>query len=433
MSADPPAERAETQDERDLLSFQARIDRPTTIKIPEFKRDERLRHVILSRQFSVDLLEDLAGTADKIRGLSKSRAGQDFLINLLHHKRAMLYFTQPSTRTFLSFMAACQILGITCNEVRDPSTSSETKGETRFDSIRMFSSYFDLIIMRSPVARLAEACAYLMNDLSSHGQRSVPIVNAGSGADQHPTQALLDIYTLQRTFQFASPKDSPVGNRFDEIRQQYPSLGRGLAGKTYGFCGDIGRGRTVRSLAELLAGYENVTLVFVAPQHPTLALRDDLRQRLLSRGVRFFEVNSLEEPIDGRPVIEQVDALYMTRIQKEHDNPADAASMAAIDFDRYKLTRELVSRMKSYAPILHPFPRDQHFGEIPQEIDDDPRAMYFRQARNGMWIRAALLAHIFNADHQISRFFHEQFSQWGELPEGDRRRPAARPESTTGG
>lgn len=432
MSADPPAKRAETQDERDLLSFQARIDRATTIKIPEFKREERLRHVIFSRQFSVDLLEDLASTADKIRGLSKSRAGQDFLINLLHHKRAMLYFTQPSTRTFLSFMAACQILGITCNEVRDPSTSSETKGETRFDSIRMFSSYFDLIVMRSPIAKLAEACAYLMNDLAARGQRSVPIVNAGSGADQHPTQALLDIYTLQRTFQFASPKDSPAGNRFEETRRLYPSLGRGLAGKIYGFCGDIGRGRTVRSLAELLAGYENVTLVFVAPEHPTLALRDDLRQRLQGRGVRFFEVDSLEEPIDGRPVIEQVDALYMTRIQKEHDNPADAASLAAIDFNRYKLTHGLVNRMKSYAPILHPFPRDQHFGEIPQEIDDDPRAMYFRQARNGMWIRAALLAHIFNADHQISRFFHEQFSQWGELPEGERRRPTLRP-GTTGG
>jgi hypothetical protein len=101
-------------------------------------------------------LEELGGIADMIRILSKSREGQDFLINLLPHKRAMLYFTQPSTRTFLSFMAACQILGITCNEVRDPSTSSETKGETRFDSIRMFSSYFDVIIMRSPIARLAD-------------------------------------------------------------------------------------------------------------------------------------------------------------------------------------------------------------------------------------------------------------------------------------
>jgi aspartate carbamoyltransferase len=417
MSPETSDHRDLTQDERDLNFYQSRIDRHTAVKIPEFARDERLRHVIFSGQFSVDLLEDLAGTADKIRGLSKSRAGQDFLLSLLHHKRAMLYFTQPSTRTFLSFMAACQILGITCNEVRDPSTSSETKGETRFDSIRMFSSYFDLIVMRSPIARLAEACAYLMNDLSGRGQRSVPIVNAGSGADQHPTQALLDVYTLQRTFQFASPKDSPAANRFEEVRRQYPSLGRGLANKVYGFCGDIGRGRTVRSLAELLAGYPGVTMVFVSPQNATLRLRDDMRQRLTARGVRFFEVESLEEPIDGRPVIEQVDALYMTRIQKEHNNPADEAAFAAIDFDQFKLTRALVARMKSYAPILHPFPRDQHFGEIPPEIDDDSRAMYFRQARNGMWIRAALLAHIFNADHQISRFFHEQFSQWGETPE----------------
>jgi aspartate carbamoyltransferase catalytic subunit len=405
----PPAP---TQDELDLLHYQSRIDRPIPLKVPEFSRDERLRHVIFSRQFSVDMLEDLAGTADMIRDLSKARSGQDFLINLLHHKRAMLYFTQPSTRTFLSFMAACQILGITCNEVRDASTSSETKGETRFDSIRMFSSYFDLIIMRSPVARLAEACAYLMNDLSATGSRSVPIVNAGSGADQHPTQALLDVYTLQRSFQFTSPKDSPLGTRYDEIRREHPSLTRGLSHKVYGFCGDIGRGRTVRSLAELLAGYEGVTLAFVAPEHPTLMLGEDLRERLLARGVRIFEVDSLEAPIDGKPLIEQVDALYMTRIQKEHNVAADAESFAAIDFERYKLNRGLVARMKSYAPILHPFPRDQHFGEIPPEIDADPRAMYFRQARNGMWIRAALLAHVFNVDHQISRFYHEQFGAW---------------------
>ena len=407
MSADESIAQPATQDDRDLLLYQSRMERPIPLKIPEFSRDERLRHVLFSRQFSVDLLEDLAGTADKIRVLSKARSGQDFLINLLHHKRAMLYFTQPSTRTFLSFMAACQILGITCNEVRDPSTSSETKGETRFDSIRMFSSYFDLIIMRSPAARLAEACAYLMNDLAASGSRSVPIVNAGSGADQHPTQALLDIYTLQRTFQFANPKDSPSGTRFDEIRREHPQLTRGLANKVYGFCGDIGRGRTVRSLADLLAGYEGVTLVFVAPNHPTLVLSDDLRERLQSRGVRVFEVDSLEAPIDGRPAIEQFDALYMTRIQKEHNNLDDVAAFAAIDFAQYKLTRALVNRMKSYAPILHPFPRDQHFGEIPPEIDEDPRAMYFRQARNGMWIRAALLSHIFNVDHQISRFYHE--------------------------
>ena len=220
-----------------------------------------------SRVLNAILPVGSAGVADVIRQLSRHRSGQDFLINLLHHKRAMLYFTQPSTRTFLSFMAACQILGMTCNEVRDPSTSSETKGETRFDSIRMFSSYFDVIIMRSPIARLAESCAYLMNDLETSGSRSVPIVNAGSGADEHPTQALLDIYTLQRSFQFASPKDSPSANRFEELRERkgYAGLTKGLSQKTYGFCGDIGRGRTVRSLAMLLAMYENVRLVFIAP------------------------------------------------------------------------------------------------------------------------------------------------------------------------
>jgi aspartate carbamoyltransferase len=381
------------------------------MKTPEFERNGRIQHVIFSGQFSVPFLEELAGIADMIRILSKSRDGQDFLINLLPHKRAMLYFTQPSTRTFLSFMAACQILGITCNEVRDPSTSSETKGETRFDSIRMFSSYFDVIIMRSPIARLAESCAYLMNDLELSGNRAVPIVNAGSGADEHPTQALLDIYTLQRSFQFSNSKDSPSADKFDVLRERkgYDGLTKGLAQKTYGFCGDIGRGRTVRSLAMLLALYENVRLVFVAPDHPKLAMRADLRERLVDRNIRFYEVESFEEQLDGRPVIEQLDALYMTRIQKEHNDPQDAASMATIDFSKYCLTPGLVSRMKEYAPILHPFPRDQHFGEIPPEIDNDPRAMYFRQARNGMWIRAALLAHIFDADRLISRHFLSEY------------------------
>ena len=129
MLSGQPGGTPPTQDELDLLHYEARVNRPVRMKIPEFERNERLRHVIFGGQFSVAMLEDLAGTADKIRILSKNREGQDFLIRLLNHKRAMLYFTQPSTRTFLSFMAACQILGMTCNEVRDPSTSSETSGQ----------------------------------------------------------------------------------------------------------------------------------------------------------------------------------------------------------------------------------------------------------------------------------------------------------------
>jgi len=414
-----PGDTASTQDERDLALYKLRFERPPQLKVAEFSREGRLRHVIFSGQFPVDLLEDLATTADKIRLLSRSRAGQDFLLKLLHHKRAMLYFTQPSTRTFLSFMAACQILGMTCNEVRDPTTSSETKGETRFDSIRMFSSYFDLVIMRSPIARLAEACAYLMDDLERSGNRSVPIINAGSGADEHPTQALLDVYTLQRTFQFASPANSPVGSRLDALRRDFPQLKPGLAGKVYGFCGDIGRGRTVRSLAALLAQYAGVTLVFVAPDHPILRLGSDVRLRLEQRGVRMVEIESLDSPLDGAPAIEQFDALYMTRIQKEHNLAADEMEFARIDFSKYKLTPELVRRMKPYAPILHPFPRDQHFGEVPPEIDNDPRAMYFRQARNGMWVRAALLAHLFNVDHQVARYYHDELGSWDARRAGD--------------
>ena len=245
-----------TQDERNLERYADRLAMPIRQKTAEMQRSGRLRHVIFSGQFSPDLLESLGDTADQIRILSKTREGKDFLRGLLAHRRVMLYFTQPSTRTFLSFTAACQILGITCNEVRDPQTSSETKGETRFDSIRMFSSYFNLIIMRSPIARLAESCAYLMNDLEKTGQRSVPIVNAGSGADEHPTQALLDVYTLQRTFKFENPADSPV-SRLDELRGRYgyADLSPGLAGKTYGFAGGgfayILSNEPVRSLEDL--------------------------------------------------------------------------------------------------------------------------------------------------------------------------------------
>ena len=329
MPPDPADPRELTQDERDLLQYQGRIDRPTAVKIPEFARDERLRHVIFSRQFSVDLLEDLAATADMIRGLSKSRPGQDFLINLLHHKRAMLYFTQPSTRTFLSFMAACQILGITCNEVRDPSTSSRDQGR---NAVRLDPHVFELLRhdrhaqphrpagrgVRVPDERPVDPRPAQRAD-RQRGLGRRPASHAGAARRVHAA-AHVSVRQPEGLAGRRTGSTSSAGS--------IPAAHRGLAGKTYGFCGDIGRGRTVRSLAELLAGYRGVTLIFVSPQNTTLRLRDDMRQRLWPRGVRFFEVDSLEEPIDGRPVIEQVDALYMTRIQKEHNNPADEAAFA---------------------------------------------------------------------------------------------------------
>lgn len=387
----------------ELYQYESRVNRPIMMKIPEFQRNERLKHIIFADQFDVELLEHLSGVATMIKDIASTREGGKYLSGLLSHKRAMLYFTQASTRTFLSFMAACQILGLTCNEIRDPKVSSEYKGESPFDSVRMFSSYFDVLIMRSLTPNLAECCAYLMNDLEDFNQRSVPIINGGAGADEHPTQALLDMYTIYLTLSFRSPQDSTKKSRFDELKEKYPGLTRGPANKTYCFCGDIGRGRTVRSLASLLALYENVTMYFVAPNHPKLRLSAELRTKLANKGVKVHESNDLNE------VIDKVDLLYMTRIQHEHDSKEDAAFFAGLDESKYRLNRDMVSRMKWYAAIMHPFPRNE---EIPFEIDANPRAMYFRQARNGMWARAALIAYLFDTDGKIAGYHQKMFSDF---------------------
>lgn len=379
-----------------FLEYETLLERSISDKNREFQRQGRLKHLISGSQLTKELLNKLFRSADTIRVLSKDPKGNRNLRELLPHKRAMLYFTQPSTRTFLSFMAACQILGMTCNEVRNPESSSEVKRESPMDSIRMFSSYFDVIIMRSPISNFAECCAYLMNRLEQEERRSTPIINAGAGSDEHPTQALLDAYTINRTFDFdESNPDRP--SRLAHFRSQYPDLSRGMDGKTYAFCGDIGRGRTVRSLATVLSQYQGITMYFVSPEQDDLALDTELRRRLESAGVKVHEVHHLDAEIDGRPLLESIDCLYMTRIQREHNSPETEAEIASIDLEPFRLKPERVARMRQYAPILHPFPRDSVVGEIPTSIDSDPRAMYFRQARNGMWARAALLVHLFDA------------------------------------
>lgn len=391
----------------DLSDFAARQNRPLRVKMDEFQREGRLKHLIFASQLELEHLNRLKRLADIIRQLSKTKKGSDALRSLLSHKRAMLYFTQPSTRTFLSFMAACQILGITCNEVRDPATSSEMKRESPLDSIRMFSSYFDVIIMRSPEAGFSECCAYLMNDLEQQEMRSVPIINAGSGSEEHPTQALLDVYTIQRTFQFDSPNGAAAG-RLPELRGRYAGLNTGLNNKTYLFCGDLGRGRTVRSLATTLINYSPVRMFFVSPQHEKLRLDNALRKRLEAAGVEFHEFDSLDATLDGQPILSLTDCLYMTRIQIEHNTKEDTAALAEMDLSPYHVSPARLAQLRDYAPILHPFPRDSVVQEIPTVIDADPRAMYFRQARNGMWARAALLVHIFDVSDQLL-FLHNDF------------------------
>ena len=394
----------------DFSEFQPLLDRPIEDKLRDFQREQRLKHLIYAAQLRPELLTRLSRSADMIRRMARNRESNLALRQLLSHKRAMLYFTQPSTRTFLSFMAACQILGITCNEVRNPKTSSEIKRESHMDSIRMFSSYFDVIIMRSPLANFAECCAYMMNRLESQEMRSVPTINAGSGSDEHPTQALLDFYTIQRSFAFDS-EGATGQSRFDVLRQKYPNLESGPAGKTYLFCGDIGRGRTVRSLATVLAQYDAQRMFFVSPDHKALKMDSALRARLISAGVSVHEFETLDADLDGQPILEQTDCFYMTRIQREHNSADDTEKMDRLDLSPFQLTPARVGQLKDFSPIMHPFPRDSVVQELPTNIDSDPRVMYFRQARNGMWVRAALLVHLLDASEELfmaySRFYRD--------------------------
>ncbi len=331
-------------------------------KSPYVMRQGRAFHVLTAQQFDRRQLDELGELATRIRFIAKERQGTEFLRQSLSHKRAMLYFSQPSTRTFLSFLAACKILGLGVGEVRDTSTSSELKGESKEDSVRTFSSYFDLIIMRSQIRGLAERMAWVL----SNSDRPVPILNAGSGKDQHPTQALLDIYTLQRSFE---------------------SRG-GIPGKHVVFVGDLLRGRTVRSLAQLLTNYEDVSQCFVAP--PALQLGEDVQAILRREGVDFTLTDDFES------AIADADAVYMTRVQDEWD--AHKGDSAKIDISKYSFEERHLSVLKPDGIIMHPLPRRT---EIAVEVDRDPRAMYWRQMRNGMWIRAALIATVSGVDGVI--------------------------------
>ena len=315
----------------------------------------------MAQQFDRHFLDEICHLATKIRGISKGNKGINFLQSLLLGKRAMLYFVQPSTRTFLSFMAACQILGMQCSEVRDTATSSEVKEESPEDTVRTFSSYVDLIVIRYPQAGFAERIAFLLNQIG----RPVPVINAGSGKDQHPTQALLDVYTLHRSF------------------QNYGGIDR----KSIAFVGDLLRGRTVRSLAYLLRNYTGVKLYFVAPKE--LQMGDDLKMYLREYNVDFEERDNLEE------VVPLVDAVYMTRIQDEYD---EAGESKRIDYSSYHFKKEYLKILPPNAIVMHPLPRR---AEIPVEIDQDRRAMYWRQVRNGMWARVALIAKTFRKDRDI--------------------------------
>ena len=319
-------------------------------------------HTLFAQQFDRPLLERLCALANRIRFINKTKEGALYLKGLLAHKRAMLYFSQPSSRTFLSHLNACQLLGLTTSSVRDAATSSEAKGESKTDTVRTFSSYVDMIIMRCPEKGLAEQMAWEL----SNSERPIPILNAGSGKDQHPTQALLDIYTLIRSFETKG----------------------GVDGRTVVFCGDLLRGRTVRSLSYLLTNFNDVKQVFVAPKE--LQVPDDVIAILKAKGVKYEIGDKLKD------AVKVADAVYMTRIQDEWDNAKGES--AKIDTSHFKFGAEELKLLKKDGCIMHPLPRRD---EIATCCDHDPRAMYWRQMRNGMWIRAALIASTFGLERDI--------------------------------
>jgi aspartate carbamoyltransferase catalytic subunit len=330
-------------------------------KLEFFKQGDRLYDVIFAQQFDRPFLDYICLLSERVRQLAKTKTGADKLRHLLPHKRCMLYFVQPSTRTFLSFLNACHILGLNVSESRGTSTSSEVKGESQEDTIRTFASYMDLIVARHPEAGFAEKTAWVLNQTD----RPVPIINGGSGPDQHPTQALLDIYTLEQSFK---------------------AIG-GLDGKKIAMVGDLKRGRTVRSLSYLMKNYKDVTLYFVSPD--IFKMKPDILGFLDKHQIEYHETDDFES------IMPLVDAIYMTRIQDEY---GDDASKEAGTYSEFHFNVSHLSMIQPHCALLHPLPRRY---EIDVDVDQDPRAAYWRQERNGMWLRAALIAYIFRVDDDI--------------------------------
>jgi len=267
----------------------------------------------------------------------------DRYVDACHAKVMASLFFEPSTRTNFSFQSAMMRLGGSVFGFSDPSATSASKGESLADTIRMVSAYADTVVMRSPL----EGAAYAGSLYSE-----VPLINAGDGGHMHPTQTLTDLTTI-------CEKRGHVGDL------------------NVGLCGDLKNGRTVHSLALALAKFPNIRFTFIAPRE--MAMPGYVQSVLRGQGMRVSEVTNLESTLP------QLDVLYMTRIQKERfTDPLEYERNKGL----YVLTRRKLDRAKQDLLIMHPLPR---VDEISPDVDDDPRAVYFEQARYGMFIRQALL------------------------------------------
>ena len=297
-----------------------------------------IRHLIDPLDFSVEEIDGLLALAADIAQDRQKYA------EVCHGKKLATLFYEPSTRTRLSFEAAMLNLGGSVLGFATADFSSAAKGESVADTIRVISCYADICAMRHPKEGAP---------LRAARYSGIPVINAGDGGHQHPTQTLTDLMTIRRR------------------------KGR-LSDLTIGLCGDLKFGRTVHSLIKSLARYEGIRFVLISPEE--LRVPDYVIHEILTpKGIPYEEVTSLEESMP------KLDILYMTRVQKERFfNEEDYIRLK----DTYILTPEKMKLGKPDMAVLHPLPR---VNEITLEVDDDPRAAYFEQAQNGVYVRMALM------------------------------------------
>ena len=297
-----------------------------------------MRNLMNITDLTLEEIDELIATAEDI--IANPVKYQD----ACNHKLLAALFFEPSTRTRLSFEAAMHRLGGSVIGFSEAGSSSTAKGESLSDTVQTVGCYADIIVMRHPKEGAPVVAAR---------RAGVPIINAGDGAHNHPTQTLTDLLTIWRN-----------KHTFE--------------GLTIGLCGDLKFGRTVHSLVAAMARYTGVKFVFIAPEElrfPRYIIEDELE----SRGIEYKEVTTMEE------VMPELDVLYMTRVQKERFfNEADYIRLK----DTYILTPDKLEPAKKDMIVMHPLPR---VNEISVAVDDDPRAMYFPQAKNGMFIRMALI------------------------------------------
>jgi aspartate carbamoyltransferase catalytic subunit len=309
----------------------------------------KLFHVIESQQFDRPMLDgELFPLAEEMElSLKKKRR-----LDILRDRLMLRLFTEPSSRTLLSFGSAMWHLGGDVDGSEHAREfSSMVKGESLEDTMRTVEGYcYDVIVLRYHEAGGAKR--------ASESLEHTPLINAGDGAGQHPTQAVLDAYTIVRE--------------------------RGsLDGVRVAMVGDLSNGRTVRSLCYLLTKYNGVCLYFVA--HPAVQMKQDIKDYLMRRGVVFYEVEDVHD------IAGEVDVIYATRVQRERFGDKIEAYNRVRDLNL--IDRSVLGLLQEHAIIMHPLPRNSEGGkpEILPEVDSDPRAAYFRQAHNGLYVRMALL------------------------------------------